>query len=133
MSEVEQLIEEIQQITAQYKREVDGQRKQWPRAIKERVLRLKNLGMKFKEIESRTGVSYHTIASWSAPKKFHQLPVVLERKTRNEVATVAVAKNPEVAHKKIVTVMVTTPDGFVVKLQSIRHTIDLLKGLKEKR
>lgn len=55
MNEVEQLVEEIKQIQVQYKREVGGRRKQWPRSIKERVLRLSSAGLKFREIEGRTG------------------------------------------------------------------------------
>lgn len=137
MGEVEQLIEEIEQIQVQYKREVGGRRKQWPRSIKERVLRLSSAGLKFREIEDRTGISYHTVASWSAPKqkpKFHQLPVVskLPRElATKEIATVTVAKDPKsAALKKHATVTVTTPEGFVLGLFTILDAVMVLKLLR---
>ena len=51
------LIDEIHQIKAQYEQQVTGKRKQWPKAIKERVMALVSTGMGPQAIAKRTGVS----------------------------------------------------------------------------
>ena len=132
MENTNRLIEEIQQIKVQYKAEVAGGRKQWPRAIRDRVLQLSSAGVRMREISERTGISYHTLASWTA-SDFHSLPVVRESTNptaRKKVATVTVAKSSKSrVVSKIATVTVKTPEGFVIRLGSARDAVALLKAL----
>lgn len=127
-----QIIDEIQQITAQYKAEVPGRRHAWSKAIKERVHALFAMGLKPKAITERTGLSYHTVVYWSTQAKQTQklLPVkVVAAKSRRlpvptvkaAIATVAVKKRGRPSSSKSLgpllnaTVTVTTPDGFIIE------------------
>ena len=80
MEDAEKLIDEIKQIKVQYKAEVSGGRKTWPKAIKTRIMQLCDLALGPQEIANRTGISYHTVSAWRAQNRarsnFHQLPVV---------------------------------------------------------
>lgn len=69
MNRRNELLEEILQITSQYKDEVPGKRKAWPKAIKERVRELNELGMNVKAICERAGQPYYTVLSWRPPKR----------------------------------------------------------------
>jgi len=128
----DQIINEIQQITAQYKAEVPGRRHAWPKAIKERVQALFALGLKPKAITEQTGLSYHTVVYWSTQAKQTQkfLPVkVVAAKSRRlpvpidkaATATVTVKKRGRPSSSKSLgsllnaTVTVTTPDGFIIE------------------
>ena len=68
-SNVAGIFEEIAQIRSQYDAEVGRARKTWPKSIRERVLRLADLGLRAREIAERTGVSGNTIYSWVASGK----------------------------------------------------------------
>jgi len=140
MENSDRVIEEIQQIKAQYKTEVAGVRKAWPRAIKDRVLKLASDGVRLREVADRTGISYHTLASWTAKaefEKFHSLPVVRKSTNsaiRKNVATVTVTKSSKSGVvSKIATVTIKTPDGFVIRLGSARDAVTLLKSLGQGR
>lgn len=134
MEQVERLVEEIQQIKAQYRAEVAGHRKQWPRAIRERVMSMVNGGLKMRDIAERTGISYHTIASWREQKKskFHQLPVVTSKLPK---AISTVAKNSAIVTvtKNSTTVTVKTPDGFVVQVRDLGDAVFLIARLRRGR
>lgn len=139
MESAEKIIEEIRQIKAQYKAEVNGGRKQWPRAIKSRIMNLCELGFRPRSIADQTGVSYHTISVWRAQQyrkgKFHQLPVFVEstnKMTRKKFASVTVTKksNSLEANAKVVTVTVTTPEGFVLKTESVESAVQIVLHLK---
>jgi transposase-like protein len=121
MEETNKLIEEIQQIKIQYRSEVDGIRKQWPKAIKTRIIRLCGLGLRSQQIAERTGISFHTVSAWKSKykSKFHQL-TVRSAKTKSLIsktpATVTVAKSKEsLVSTKSVTVTVTTPGGYKIE------------------
>ena len=134
---IERLVQEIQQIKIQYKNEVSGGRKQWPRAIRERVMQMLGHGSALREVSERTGISYHTIASWTAAAhrcKFHQLPVVGKSKKVERVkkiVTVTVAKKSKSEPRsKIATVTVKTPDGYLIRLDSAHDAIFILRQLR---
>lgn len=126
MESTENLLEEIRQIKNQYKAEVTGHSKQWPLAIKKRILKLSDSGMRVKTIAEHTGISYHTIAVWktrhSGKQSFHNLPVVAEAKLKpgpKKLVTVAdTKKRKSIVIEKSATVTVTTPEGFIIQLDS---------------
>lgn len=135
MNETEKLFDEILQIRSQYKAEVDGTHKQWPKAIRERAMRLQELGVSRKNLSQRSGISYHTLAYWSMARKqsagFHPLavkPPLLP--TEGEAAT-TVTRHKNADHRKVfATVTVTTPDGSHFRFASARDALLVLKGLK---
>jgi transposase-like protein len=123
MDESSKLIEEIRQIKVQYRAEVNGVRKQWPRAIKTRIIQLCESGLRSQEIADKTGISFHTVSAWKSKHKnkelFHQLPVVLgntKKPVSKKSATVTVTKTGEsILSTKSVTVTVTTPGGYKIE------------------
>ncbi len=66
MEKAEQLIDEIRQITEQYRNEVSTNRRTWPASIRERVIELKRLGLSPGEILLKTGVPKPTIWVWTS-------------------------------------------------------------------
>jgi hypothetical protein len=93
-----ELIDEIAQLTTQYRQEVPGERKTWPESIRSRVIELRRLGLPNAEIAKRTGISYYTVWSWREKKgpEFKPVSIVAVRKA----ATVTV---PRRRPKKIAT------------------------------
>lgn len=136
MGDAEKLVDEILQIRSQYKAEVDGEHKQWPKAIRERAMRLQGLGMSRKTLSRLTGISYHTLAYWAGTQKrdFHQLAVspTPEAMSAAEAdATVTVAKLQNVDRRNVfATVTVTMPDGSHFRFASARDALLVLKGLR---
>ncbi|MBK7889878.1 MAG: hypothetical protein IPJ84_08355 [Bdellovibrionales bacterium] len=135
MNETEKLFDEILQIRSQYKAEVDGTHKQWPKAIRERAMRLQGLGVSRKALSQRTGISYHTLAYWSMARKqsagFHQLAVGPSLLPTADAATATVTKHQNADRRKVfATVTVTTPDGSHFRFASARDALLVLKGLK---
>lgn len=124
-----ELIEEIRQITSQYKDEVPGKRRAWPKAIKDRVRELNEIGMSMSAIGRELGLSYYTLHKWRKSKKrlsgeFHQLPMVVDReaarlvpqvRTAKKTATVAVTGAKAKSKPTNQTVTVTTPEGFRIE------------------
>ncbi|NJM09638.1 MAG: hypothetical protein HC883_01680 [Bdellovibrionaceae bacterium] len=139
MEHIERLTEEIRQIKIQYKAEVTGGRKQWPKAIKDRVLELRSLGLRLKDMSDRTGVSYHTIAQWTSEvgprRKFRELAVVANdtrKPTERKIATVMVPrKEKSQPAVKITTVTVRTPDGFVIRVCSATEAASVIGLLRQ--
>jgi hypothetical protein len=134
------LIEEIKQITIQYRAEVGSQRKPWPNSIKVRVEKLYAAGMKLPQIAKLTGVPYFSILHWRSreKKKFHQIGVKAIAVPELEAATVTVAalqmlksaeQKPATA-SQIATVTVTTPDGFQIKIDGIDQGLEILRRLR---
>ncbi len=108
-SKAEEILREIVQLIAQYRAEVPGGRRAWPLAIKSRVLAAVGLGVRAKEIASRTELPYYTILTWipkterrtyrpRQPKESHQLVTgghfsqLRVRPAAKAIATVTVAK-----------------------------------------
>jgi hypothetical protein len=142
MNRRNELLEEILQITSQYKDEVPGKRKAWPKAIKERVRELNELGMNVKAICERAGLPYYTVLSWRPPKRrvtrshgeFKQVPIVInprqlpapivdENRTPKKTATVAVEPPRQ-------TVTVTTPLGFRIEGLELAQVRAVIEGLR---
>jgi len=139
MENTAKLIEEIRQITIQYKAEVSGNRKQWPKAIKIRVMQLCALNFTTREIAEQTGVSFHTVAAWKTEqnqKKFHPLPVMIEatpKPVTKNIGTVTDTKNSKETSKenKSSTVTVTTPDGFILEVGSAKVATEIILQLRK--
>lgn len=113
------LIDEISQMTTQYRAEVTGHRKEWPRSIRERVEKLGELGLKPKQIAEKTPIPYETVLQWRYERNkflklqaFHSLPVV-----QRDDATVTVASNGDtkLAAEPFSKVTVTTPSGYRIE------------------
>lgn len=138
MESSESLISEIVQIREQWAAEVGGgSRRQWPRAIRERALRLVDSGLRMRKIAERSGVPYETICQWKYQrdqklKRFHQLPVITDEKTAITNAgtvTVTVPANESKPNERAI--VVRTPDGFAVRVwteQSAALVITSLRG-----
>ena len=136
MEQIERLTDEIQQIKAQYRVEITGGRKQWPKAIKDRVLLLRSRGVRLKDLAERTGLPYHTIALWSSEAKrnrFRELAVVPRpaRSPRDQkIVTVTVPRRPKSSEpEKIATVTVTTPEGFLIQVRSVEEAASVVRLL----
>jgi transposase len=135
MYESNKLIEDIRQIKLQYRAEVNGVKKQWPRSIRTRVLQLCELGLKSRDIAEKTGISFHTVSAWKNKYRapFHQLPVVSEH-GKNAVAqkqtTVTDRKNGKSsASTKSVTVTVLTPGGYRIEGLDVDQLAVFFKGM----
>jgi transposase-like protein len=127
MNSPDQIVDQIRQIKNQYEAQVTGKHKQWPRAIKERVVALVEMDLSLSTISERTGISYHTIASWTAQpnrSKFREMTVAQPTKS---VAVTVTSKRPVGRPpKKLVpvakncntrngTVTIMTPGGYLVE------------------
>jgi transposase len=129
----ETIIDEINQIRDQFRSEVSGRRKQWPKSIKSRVVHLLDLGMRPKEIQSHCGISFHTVSLWKSQKsasKFHEIPVLASSEKKQNPATVTVtkkSKRPRLTKSTTVTVKIS--DAVVVELASVKEVILLIRGL----
>jgi hypothetical protein len=135
--QIENLIQEIGRLKAQWVAEVGEGRRKWPRSIKERVEKLDDMGMPAKQISIETGIGYETLLTWrftrrqKLKKQFHQVQVEEPTRAIAKIDTVTVPKISE--SKKILeigTVTVTTPDGFKIEALDIVAAIELLKGLR---
>lgn len=133
------IIEEIRQIKVQYKAEVSGRGRAWPKAIKVRAMRLSDLGMRAPDIAEKTGISFHTVTAWKTAhlkKSFHQLPVVYEAavKLNRKPAVAVTATKPKKSIERInrvVTVTVTTPDGFAIQVESPEAAAAIISQLRK--
>jgi hypothetical protein len=151
-----ELIQEVRQITLQYKAEVPGHRRAWPEAIKKRVTELFSLGLKTRKISEVTGISIHTLSLWKSQinggQSFQQLKIIdaAESKAKSELlatakansfATVTVTKKrgrpPKVLSPQQldvannVTVTVTTPDGFRIEGVPVREALQwIIRGVR---
>jgi len=142
MTQSKQLIAEIRSIRDEYFHEVgEGKRRAWPRAIKERVLKLCDLGeFRTKDIARLTSISAEVIGQWRYLAKkelqqgsaFHSLPVVAG------VGTRSMAQSPTLTEPATVTVpdfikhgiRVTTQDGYVIEGLTADSTVLVMQGLR---
>ena len=121
MEERQQLLQEIIEISAQYRSEVPGRRKTWPKAIRQRVLSLKDLGLSFKAISDQTGIPYYTVLNWrSQAGKFKQVATVT-------VPTPILKSLPTSVAAKVT---VTTPQGYRIEGLGLSDLILFLEKLK---
>lgn len=113
-SEIKNLVEEIKQIREQYEAEVGVRRRRaWPRAIKERVVRLCELTGSIKDAAELADISKDSVYAWRSKSKvraFNQLDVVEKRPV-----TVTDTSRQFLDQLPSVTVTVTTPRGFLIE------------------
>ncbi len=113
MSEkISTILEEISQLCLQYKAEVPGRRRAWPRSIKDRVLALRRLGVSYVKIAQGSGLSAATLYSWKLEQKGASfMPVKVTAKSTPTVTVGASAERERVSP----TVTVITPSGFRIE------------------
>jgi hypothetical protein len=136
MEEIESLLSEINQMREQYVAEVGGGRRKWPRSIKERVLKLIDLGLRLRQIAERTGVPYETVCQWKyqrdhKPEAFHSLPVVVERKQKPSITnagTVTAPANQITQNEKPISIR--TPDGYWIRAWSPEAAVLVIRSLR---
>ena len=138
MQNTAQLIEEIKQISIQYQAEVGRGRKAWPKSIKDRVAILFSSGMKAPTISKATGLAYYTILKWrpgtrGAPRgwqiaKFRELEV--SQQSSNLATVTEPQKQASVMDLKLITVTVTTPDDFQIKIEGLEEGLEILRRLR---
>jgi len=136
MDETESLFSEIVQMRVQYVAEVGLGRRKWPRSIRERILRLVDLGLRLRLIAERSGVPYETVCQWKYQRSqragaFHSLPVVAEPKNEGAITnagTVTVPANEIAKNERPVTVR--TPDGYWIRTWSPESAALVVRSLR---
>lgn len=133
MKKPEELIEEIKQITLQYRAEVSSGRKPWPNSIITRVQELISSGLTIKKISDLTGIPYYSILNWrhrgqmnKKEKSFHVVAV----KPSNQITEKTVTVTVPTSINKVATVTVTTPDGYQIKIEGFEATLEMLQRLR---
>ena len=120
-SREEILIQEIIEISRQYREEVNSKRgAAWPKAIKGRVEELARTGMGAKKIAAATGLPHSTIYTWG-PK--------LTGKFKEVKALPAIKPNPIVKSEDS-TLIVVTPKGLRIEGISFEQFLACLEKLK---
>jgi len=119
-----ELFSELSQINVQYKAEVPGRRRAWPQSLKDRIFELRSLGLSFKEIAQRSGISYQTIVSWKKPNSF--LPVAI---VENKNSTVTVVKSKRQRIPKNMPIIITTPSGTKIEGLDFKCMMTLIEQL----
>ena len=132
------LFSELEQICEQYKEQVPGKRRAWPKAVRERVEELEHLGINGYEISRRIPVPYMTIVSWRSKTKKEKsgfLPVaVVDKKQRPTTVTVKRLGHIEsdsiagLSNSVPTTVTVVTPEGFRIEGLPVEFAKPLLSG-----
>lgn len=136
MEETELLFSEINQMREQYVAEVGKGRRKWPRSIKERVLKLVDLGLRRRQIAERTGVPYETVCQWKyqrdhRPDLFHQLPVVASHEQKRSITnagTVTAPANQITESEK--PIAIRTPDGYWIRTWSEESALLVICSLR---
>jgi hypothetical protein len=105
MDEIESLLSEINQMREQYVAGVGEGRRKWPRSIKERILKLIDLGLRMRQIAERAGIPYETVCQWKyqrdqKPEAFHSLPVVVKRKQKPSITNAGTVTAPYAGHPR---------------------------------
>ncbi len=65
----QQLLSELRQICTQYSKEVPGQRRPWPKSIRDRVIALRRAKISFVQISEVSGISLQTMYSWKLTRE----------------------------------------------------------------
>lgn len=136
--EQKNLISEIIQMREQYLAEVGiDKRRAWPKSIRERVLQLFAQKTTGKYIADATGISYDTIRNWVSDEDSHGV-MFQPMSIRNDYSlvpppqlpTTNVSRSPSpICSEKVVTVTVTTPDGYQVS-GSVKEVFRVLNRLR---
>ena len=135
MQNTKELIQEIIQMTAQYRAEVSSKRKPWPNSIIDRVEELIKMGLSVKKVSDLTGIPYFSILNWRhrTGKKFKRNfhPVSVTTST-TKAATVTVPVGADMA-PNVATVTVTTPDGYQIKLENAKSALEFICELRRSK
>ena len=115
---MESVLEDIKQITSQFRTEVPRQRTAWPNSIRNRVMSLFDLGMSSMAISKKTSIPYHTVLKWKST-----------RGEFRELSTVTVPTSGESLHHHVGMVTVTTSKGLRVEGLTIDQAIVLIERL----
>ncbi|MCB9083604.1 MAG: hypothetical protein H6624_04635 [Bdellovibrionaceae bacterium] len=128
MDEGDNLISEIQQIIIQYKQEVTGGRKAWPKAVKDRVKKLWKLGYSSHELSKIIGVPYVTLNAWekAAPGRFKPVKIRDQKAVPTAALTV---KSSTVEPLTVEGLTVVTPQGYQIKGLSFSQVRQLIHGV----
>lgn len=132
------LISEIKQIMAQYRREVPGRRRAWPEAIKTRVKRLNDNGLSLYSIAQLIGIPYVTLKNWERKQNTGGFRAVTV-KTSKPVTTVVppTAKCPTTVEGQTVkpltvvgseqssSIAITHPSGIRIEGLSFNEAVQL--------
>ena len=134
-----EIVDEIRQISNQYRAEVPSGRKAWPISIKDRVRELKSFGMADTKISSLTGISAQTIWGWKIgksnqimnPESASFLPVAVKEPSTVTVETQKVSNQIADRNEKFIsTVTVVTPNGYRIEGLGILEIKSLLQNLE---
>jgi len=140
----EQILDQIRQIKEQYESQVTGKHKQWPRAIKDRVVALADSGMKIQVISDRTGISRHTVASWTAKlarRKFQEITVSqrprgrppkalnVKHRNRTDARKIATITNRQIHRRRNGTITMVTPTGYKVEGLNVADLLEFFKKI----
>lgn len=130
---VDQIFDEIRQLRVQYESEVGRARKAWPRSIRERVSRLAAIGVRYKVIAERSGVSGNTIYSWMTRRDEPPSPNLPVASSFIELPVAAAKSVPrryrKGVHGKSATVTVKIGDRIEVSGLSARDALKLILSL----
>lgn len=125
-----EIVAELQDLCAQYKAEVPGRSRAWPKSIKERVAELSARGLGDSEVARLVPIPMQTIYSWRHNKKAKSpapsfLPVKI-----NKISTATVKKRSKPQKVKPPTVTVTTPSGFKIEGLQASDVLDFFEKLE---
>ncbi len=117
------IISEINQIKAQYVKEVGNGRRAWPLSIKKRVAELESLGLSAKSVAGGTGIPYATIVLWRFKRRkagaFKEVRVVPALEAPKPAA-ISISKSSSVTLPNLEMpsprgLSLRTPSGFVIE------------------
>jgi hypothetical protein len=138
-TEQRQILDELQQICEQYRREMPSKRKPWPESIRERIFQLRDLGLSFHTISVETGIPAMTLYSWGPDGKTRKrrkrggafLPVkVVEAATPTTVTVKHDTRPPpEESRRSLGTVTIVLTTGIRVEGLDVASAADLLRRL----
>lgn len=134
---IQNLFSELEQICEQYKEQVPGRRRAWPKAVKERIEELSLLGVNGYEVSKRIPVPYMTIVSWRSKAKSRDssspgfLPVkIVDEKRPTTVTVKRRGRKPKQsstqASNTLTTVTVVAPNGFRIEGLPIEFAMSLM-------
>lgn len=137
MLDAESLISEVIQIREQWAAEVGRGRRMWPRAIRERALKLFDGGLRLRQIAERTGVPYETICSWKylrdqKSKAFHELPVSESPRVPAIANAGAVTLTANEIKPNERPIAIRTPDGYVIRVWTESSAALVILSLRQK-
>jgi hypothetical protein len=130
---INEILNELRQICRQYKDEVPGKRRAWPRSVKERVFGLQAQGLSARQIADQISIPCTTILSWNSAekKRGNFLPVKVVRKSSSSTVTVGKSQGLEGKRSSVftnTTVTVVSPRGIRVEGMPLDAALSLIQG-----